>query len=66
MSTDLSLFLLFDRGTLASPTLEAARKLHNSTAGAPANIAAAKIPRRSQPYGLCADGKRRRKVRANS
>ena len=42
MSTDLSLFLLSIRGTLASPTLEAARKLHNSTAGAPANIAAAK------------------------
>ncbi len=42
MSNDLSLFLLSIRGTLASPTLEAARKLHNSTAGAPANIAAAK------------------------
>jgi hypothetical protein len=42
MSTDLSLFLLSIRGTLASPTLEAARKLHNSTAGAPANVAAAK------------------------
>ena len=42
MSKDLSLFLLAIRGTLASPTLEAARKLHNSTAGHPANIAAAK------------------------
>lgn len=42
MNKDLSLFLLAIRGTLASPTLEAARKLHNSTAGAPANIAAAK------------------------
>jgi hypothetical protein len=42
MSKDLSLFLLSIRGALASPTLEAARKLHNSTAGAPANIAAAK------------------------
>ena len=42
MNKDLSLFLLSIRGTLASPTLEAARKLHNSTAGAPANIAAAK------------------------
>jgi len=42
MSNDLSLFLLAIRGTLASPTLEAARKLHNSTAGHPANVAAAK------------------------
>jgi len=41
MSTDLPLFLLSIRGTLASPTVEAARKLHNSTAGAPANFAAA-------------------------
>ncbi len=42
MSNDLSLFLLAIRGTLASPTLEEARKLHNSTAGHPANVAAAK------------------------
>ncbi len=42
MSKDLPLFLLAIRGTLASPTLEAARKLHNSTAGAPENMAAAK------------------------
>ena len=42
MSNDLSLFLLAIRGTLASPTLEAARKLHNSTAGHPANVSAAK------------------------
>ena len=42
MSNDLSLFLLAIRGTLASPTLAEARKLHNSTAGHPANIAAAK------------------------
>ena len=39
--TDLSLFLLSIRGTLASPTVEAARKIHNETAGAPANVAAA-------------------------
>jgi hypothetical protein len=42
MSSDLSLFLLAIRGTLASPTLEAARKLHNSTAGHPENVAAAR------------------------
>jgi len=41
MNTDLSLVLLSIRGTLAPPTLEAARKIHNETAGAPANIAAA-------------------------
>jgi hypothetical protein len=41
MNNDLSLFLLSIRGTLSSPTLEAARKIHNSTAGAPANVAAA-------------------------
>ena len=41
MSNDLSLFLLAIRGTLAPATLEAARKVHNSTAGAPANVAAA-------------------------
>jgi quinol monooxygenase YgiN len=38
---DLSLFLLSIRGTLAAPTLEASRKIHNETAGAPANVAAA-------------------------
>ena len=41
MTKYLSLFLLAIRGTLASPTLEAARKLHNSTAGHPANIKSA-------------------------
>ena len=41
MSNDLSLFLLAIRGTLASPTIAEARKLHNSTAGHPANVAAA-------------------------
>ncbi|MGZ6316204.1 MAG: hypothetical protein ACXWNQ_03005 [Anaerolineales bacterium] len=41
MDQDLNLYLLAIRGTLASPTLEAARKLHNSTAGHPANVAAA-------------------------
>jgi quinol monooxygenase YgiN len=41
MSKDLSLFLLCIRGKLASPTQEAARKVHNETAGAPANVATA-------------------------
>src|SRR5262245_7156508 len=36
-----SLYLLAIRGTLASPTLEEARAIHNATAGAPPNIAAA-------------------------
>jgi quinol monooxygenase YgiN len=40
-TSDLSLYLLSIRGTLAAPTLEAARTLHNQTAGAPANIVAA-------------------------
>jgi quinol monooxygenase YgiN len=40
-SSDLSLYLLSIRGTLASPTIEAARAVHNQTAGAPANIAVA-------------------------
>jgi quinol monooxygenase YgiN len=40
-NSELSLYLLSIRGTLASPTLEAARQLHNETAGAPANVAAA-------------------------
>ena len=40
MNGDLSLFLLAIRGTLAPPTLEAARKFHNNTAGAPENIVA--------------------------
>ena len=35
------LFLLAIRGTLASPTLEASRLLHNGTAGVPASVAAA-------------------------
>jgi len=34
-------YLLAIRGTLAPPTLEAARAIHNGTAGAPANVAAA-------------------------
>ncbi len=37
----LSLYLLTIRGTLAPATLEAARGIHNQTAGAPDNIAAA-------------------------
>jgi len=38
MSQDLTLFLLSIRGELAAPNLEGARKTHNATAGAPANI----------------------------
>ena len=38
-TSDLSLFLLTIRGTLAPATLEAARSVHNQTAGAPANVA---------------------------
>ena len=41
-SSKLSLYLLAIRGILASPTPEAARALHNQTAGAPANVAAAR------------------------
>ena len=41
MNEQLSLYLLTIRGTLAPATLEEARKVHNQTAGAPANIAAA-------------------------
>ena len=40
MEAELNLFLLAIRGTLAPATLEAARNVHNSTAGAPENIAA--------------------------
>ncbi len=35
-------YLLTIRGVLASPTLEDSRQLHNSTAGAPQNAAAAR------------------------
>src|SRR4051794_30501702 len=35
-------YLLAIRGTLAPPTLEAARAIHNQTAGAPANVEAAR------------------------
>ncbi len=38
----LSLYLLAIRGTLAPSTLDAARIIHNQTAGAPANVAAAR------------------------
>ena len=41
MNDPLSLYLLTIRGTLSANTLDAARKIHNETAGAPANIAAA-------------------------
>ena len=41
MNDQLTLYLLTIRGTLSSATLEAARKVHNQTAGAPPNIAAA-------------------------
>jgi len=37
----LSLYLLTIQGTLSSPTLEAARTIHNQTAGDPNNVAAA-------------------------
>lgn len=40
--SDLSVFLLAIRGTLAPQNLEEARKVHNMTAGNPAGIAAAK------------------------
>ena len=41
MNDQLSLYLLTIRGTLSSTTLDAARKVHNQTAGAPPNIATA-------------------------
>ena len=41
MSDPLTLYLLTIRGTLAPPTLDAARKVHNQTAGDPAGVAAA-------------------------
>src|SRR5258707_15647008 len=40
--TTLQLYLLSIRGTLAPPTLEAARAIHNQTAGAPESVAAAR------------------------
>jgi hypothetical protein len=40
--SDLNVFLLAIRGTLAPKTLEEARKVHNMTAGDPAGVAAAK------------------------
>lgn len=40
-TSDLCLYLLTIRGTLAPATLEAARGVHNQTAGNPANVAAA-------------------------
>src|SRR5258708_18258842 len=36
------IYLLTIRGTLAPPSLEAARQVHNQTAGAPEGVAAAK------------------------
>lgn len=41
MSDTMPIYLLSIRGTLAHPTLEASRSLHNETAGAPASVAAA-------------------------
>jgi hypothetical protein len=38
----MPIYLLAIRGTLAPESLEAARKIHNETAGAPANVAAAR------------------------
>jgi len=42
MNDNLTLYLLTIRGTLAPATLEAARKVHNQTAGNPEGVAAAK------------------------
>ena len=42
MNDPLTLYLLTIRGTLSPDTLEAARKVHNQTAGDPAGVAAAK------------------------
>ena len=42
MNPNDSIYLLAIRGNLAPNTLEAARGVHNSTAGHPANVAAAK------------------------
>src|SRR5215216_3468590 len=42
MNDPLTLYLLTIRGTLSPDTLEAARKIHNQTAGDPAGVAAAK------------------------
>src|SRR5205823_11841342 len=42
MGQELERYLLSIRGTLSPPTLEAARKVHNETAGAPQNVAAAR------------------------
>ena len=42
MNDLLTLYLLTIRGTLSPDTLEAARKIHNQTAGDPAGVAAAK------------------------
>jgi hypothetical protein len=42
MNDPLTLYLLTIRGTLSPDTLEAARKIHNMTAGDPAGVAAAK------------------------
>src|ERR1051325_966096 len=42
MNDNLTLYLLTIRGTLSPATLEAARKVHNQTAGNPAGVAAAK------------------------
>jgi hypothetical protein len=42
MNDQLTLYLLTIRGTLSPATLEAARKVHNQTAGDPAGVAAAK------------------------
>lgn len=42
MNDQLTLYLLTIRGTLSPATLEAARKIHNQTAGDPNGVAAAK------------------------
>lgn len=42
MSEGMTIYVLSIRGALALPTMEAARQLHNDTAGAPQNIEAAR------------------------
>ena len=51
MNDQLTLYLLTIRGTLSPDTLEAARNIHNMTAGDPDGVAAAN-PWGCQPHGL--------------
>ena len=52
MNDQLTLYLLTIRGTLSPDTLEAARNIHNMTAGDPDGVAAAKSLGGCQPHGL--------------